>query len=462
MTGSGELRALFSEVGGAGWCSHPVRLSGTRLDRETGELALGSVTIACKDRRSAVCPACSALYKADAWQLVAAGLRGGKGVPAEVAGHPLLFATLTAPSFGPVHARMRGNDTVLCHPRRRPEVCTHGVTLACLQRHGVDDLVLGEPLCPECFDYRGAVLWNAHVSRLWGRTTVAMVRALAKDQGCSEKGLRQVARLSFVKVAEFQLRGLVHVHAVVRADGKSGPDEPAPSWLDTEVMARALTAAVKSTTVARIDGHVGARWGRQLDIKRLDGRAPGMEGRVPREGRAPGTEGAGRVAADGNAGSVEAIAAYVAKYATKTSDGAGQLARPLCSISDLDRLDLRPHLAELVRTAWRLGSVPGLSDLRLRAHAHTFGYSGHFTTKSRRYSTTFGALRQARADHHGGDESEAFEVDGRWHYVGRGYDHPDGERLAAVLFEATRRAPGSFPGPSQSGSPAIPQPADQG
>jgi hypothetical protein len=238
---------------------------------------------------------------------------------------------------------------------------------------------------------------------------------------------------------------------VVRADGKKGPDESAPSWLDTEAMARALTAAVESTTVPHIDGKGGVGWGKQLDIKRLDGRAAGVEV------MAHGTEGAGRVAVDRSAGSVEAIAAYVAKYATKTSDGAGQLARPLRSMSELDRLDLRPHLAELVRTAWRLGAVTGYSDLRLRAHAHTFGYPGHFTTKSRRYSTTFGSLRQARADHHGEEDGEALDVDGRWHYVGRGYDHPDGERLAGVLFQATRRVPGPVPGTSQSSSPAFPR-----
>jgi hypothetical protein len=38
-------------------------------------------------------------------------------------------------------------------------------------------------------------------------------------------------------------------------------------------------------------------------------------------------------------------------------------------------------------------------DRRLAACAHTFGYRGHCLTKSRRYSTTFGDLRQGRADH---------------------------------------------------------------
>ena len=38
-------------------------------------------------------------------------------------------------------------------------------------------------------------------------------------------------------------------------------------------------------------------------------------------------------------------------------------------------------------------------DRRLAACAHAFGYRGHCLTKSRRWSTTFTALRQAREDH---------------------------------------------------------------
>ena len=41
----------------------------------------------------------------DTYQLIRAGLAGGKGVPDSVAVHPCVFATFTAPSFGPVHTR---------------------------------------------------------------------------------------------------------------------------------------------------------------------------------------------------------------------------------------------------------------------------------------------------------------------------------------------------------------------
>ena len=35
-----------------------------------------------------------------------------------------------------------------------------------------------KPLCPDCYDYEGAVLFNAGVSELWRRTTIYALRAL--------------------------------------------------------------------------------------------------------------------------------------------------------------------------------------------------------------------------------------------------------------------------------------------
>ena len=52
-------------------------------------------------------------------------------------------------------------------------------------------------------------------------------------------------------------------------------------------------------------------------------------------------------------------------------------------------------MAELVRAAWELGGRPELEGLRLRAWAHMLGFGGHWSTKSRRYSTTLRALRRA-------------------------------------------------------------------
>jgi hypothetical protein len=64
---------------------------------------------ACGTRRESRCPSCAATYRADAYQLLAARLKGGKGVPEGVAWHPRLFVTLTAPpSGGSTAARRRG------------------------------------------------------------------------------------------------------------------------------------------------------------------------------------------------------------------------------------------------------------------------------------------------------------------------------------------------------------------
>jgi len=84
------------------------------IDGATGELLHryttvhepgGVLPIACKTRRASQCPPCAEVYRADTYQLIRAGLSGGKGIPETVAEHPCVFTTLTAPSFGPVHVR---------------------------------------------------------------------------------------------------------------------------------------------------------------------------------------------------------------------------------------------------------------------------------------------------------------------------------------------------------------------
>ena len=154
-----------------GYCRQPVRLRGQvdAIDLATGESRTvystepepdRTLLKCCGNRREAVCPSCAETYRGDAYQLVAAGLRGGKGVPESVSEHPMVFVTLTAPSFGPVHSRrMAGDRAQRCRPRRALDVCPHGVRLSCGEVHDEDDARLGEPLCPDCFDYeqRGVV-----------------------------------------------------------------------------------------------------------------------------------------------------------------------------------------------------------------------------------------------------------------------------------------------------------------
>jgi hypothetical protein len=158
-----------------------------------------------------------------------AGLSGGKGVPAEVAHHPCVFVTLTAPWFGAVHTRrMRDGRVLTRRPRRNGRTCPHGVRLSCNEKHAREDDGLGEPLCPECCDYTGSVLFNAYAPQLWRRFTTTLRRTLARQAGLTAKAFAAQARVSYTKVAEYQRRGVVHFHAIVRLDGPACHRPPRP------------------------------------------------------------------------------------------------------------------------------------------------------------------------------------------------------------------------------------------
>ena len=138
--GSPDLQRWLAHTAGTRGCHHPVRLTGQlhtvehatgRIvdSRHTTDLPDGVIYVPCGDRRASVCPPCAETYRADTYQLIKAGLVGGKGVPTTVAGHPAVFATLTAPSFGPVHTRTvnpRTGKVRPCRIRRDITRCPHG------------------------------------------------------------------------------------------------------------------------------------------------------------------------------------------------------------------------------------------------------------------------------------------------------------------------------------------------
>jgi hypothetical protein len=212
---------------------------------------------------------------------------------------------------------------------------------------------------------RGAVLWNALAPELWRRTTITIQRALGRLVGLQEAELRQLVWVSYAKVAEFQRRGAIRFHAVIRLDAATEcrcPTclAPPPEGFTAAVLEDALRQAVPAVRVPcppLEDGGPGryARWGEQLDLRNI-------------------------TTGDGEAGelSAEQVAGYIAKYATKAtgSFGAG-LDRRLVDADDLDHLDDLPaHVAELVRAAWELGGRSELNGLRLRAWAHMLGSVG--------------------------------------------------------------------------------------
>lgn len=88
-------------------------------------------------------------------------------------------------------------------------------------------------------------------------------------------------------------------------------------------------------TIEGVTGEI--RWDQQIDVRQvsLDSVSPG------------------------------AVAAYIAKYATKSTDAFGRLDHRLYE-TDLVSLGVPPHLKRLVATAWNLGGRPEFEHLKLR------------------------------------------------------------------------------------------------
>jgi hypothetical protein len=436
-------------------CRHPIRLRGSiqAIDLATGELAAvydtanepdGVLYVPCGNRRETVCPACSKVYKRDARQLVRAGLTGGKGIPESIAAHPCVFATLTAPSFGPVHSRrMRGKTVLPCRPRRDASArrCPHGRDISCPVRHADSDRRLGQPMCRDCYDYQSAVLFNVHAGELWRRFTTYLPRCLARLAGVTGRQLRTAVRIRYVKVAEYQARGVVHFHAVIRLDAHGEDYTASPALYTADLLSAAIVQAAAvvrllvgtggSLTLKR-QSQVWLRFGTQTDARP-----------VRREA----------IVATGRPLDAEAVANYIAKYVTKSLDVPGLPDARLRTAVDITGLRCPAHYRTMISTAWQLGARQATGDPRFRLHAHQLGYGGHPLTKSRRYSVTFGYLRSERAEHRRAQRWPDGERDpwGRplddtvvlifktWHYAGTGYaPRTPGAELALVSADMAR------------------------
>jgi hypothetical protein len=440
----------------AAGCVRPIRLAGASLtlEAETGRVLStvdtagmpdGVIYKACGNRRASACPTCAKRYQRDAYQVVRTGLVGGKGVPEHVALHPALFVTLTAPSFGPVHTRKVKRHTCEnrrrcdcraepCHARRDLRLCPHGTRLACFARHEEDDRRLGTPLCPDCYDHDAQVVWNLEAGELWRRTTEHLrkrLRRLAKQRGIHP----QQVKLSLGKAAEMQRRAAIHFHAIVRLDGADPDDNtkilPPPAGIDADDVKELVEQAAQTVQFttgphpARPNGwQVG--WGEQAEVRVI------------------------AVAGLGEITDVQ-VAAYVAKYATKSTEITGHTSPRLnAEIVNLYADPDGTHTERLIDACWTLGGPrwpphgpacpsvcrhrscaaltsppawrPWLSGpvcarkcdhrscaeirvattdpakpwRRLRRWAHMLGFGGHFLTKSRTYSVTFTVLRHQR------------------------------------------------------------------
>jgi len=176
--------------------------------------------VRCGSRVASTCPSCAELYRGDWAAIARSGVFDGP-----VQDFRFYLLTLTAPSFGAVHRvpRSAGQSVPVC---------------GCGVRHTVADAgQRGVPLDPDSYDYEGQVEWNRDSGVLRDRT-----RRRMRDRWDS---------LEYFVVREWQERGILHVHAILRIARGEAPD------------AAALGEAARTATAASKISGVVVAWGEQ-------------------------------------------------------------------------------------------------------------------------------------------------------------------------------------------------------
>jgi hypothetical protein len=316
--------------------------------------------------------------------------------------------------------------------------------------HEERDPALGQPLCPDCYDYESHIVWQWWAPELWRRFTITLRRTLARMLGISVHRLAKIATVQFAKVAEYQLRGLIHFHALARLDGPKtdGGFAPAPDLIGaarlSELIAEAA-ASVRFTAPPMFDG----------DRSRVLAFGAQVDSRPVRTAR--------RTDDPEQALSAEQVAGYLAKYSTKSATdtaatGNAHLRRIRATARDLADA-AHVHAAEVTG-----GDVDAMAEAPyalLGKWVHMLGFRGHFASKSRRYSVTLGGLRRARrraqsliaeataegrpldlasmeADLMADDAEETTLVLGQWEFLGTGWA-TEGETVLATAAAARAR-----------------------
>lgn len=198
-------------------CEHPFRTK-------------SGVLVRCQSRLRSRCASCSELYRGDWAAIARSGVFDGP-----IERYRFYLLTLTAPSFGRVHRIPKGERSAVGR-------------CGCGDLHTAADADLrGVPLDPSTYDYPGLVAWNRDSGLLWDRT-----RRRLRDRWES---------VEFFIVREWQDRGALHVHALVRI---ARPEAPAPGVLSE--------AARTATAFSKVDGAL-VGWGEQGDCQvfRADG-----------------------------------------------------------------------------------------------------------------------------------------------------------------------------------------------
>ncbi len=231
-------------------------------------------------------------------------------------------------------------------------------------------------------------------------------------------------RVSFVKVVELQARAIPHIHALIRLDPPGdwpttasgdrishGPAAPRgggePRHITDQQLgwSSPITAAELAALIQHAAGRVSidapaddddypnqggmrtVRFGTQIDTQAL----------IPEtDTTATDSVATGAATAGSSRLSPRWVAAYLAKYVTKSLHDFGISARRL-SAEAIGELAVSDHVRAILDTIAGLAEHGSAAVAGIGRWLHTLGYRGHIITKSRHYSTTMSALRTARA-----------------------------------------------------------------
>jgi hypothetical protein len=189
--------------------------------------------------------------------------------------------------------------------------------------------------------------------------------------------------------AGFAGRAVVHYHTLIRLDSThdnaSTNAESTPDVSPIELAALVHQAANQVRLPVTVDTAAGTAAAPSLQA----------EVRMLRFGAQIDTQPLIAAADNAKPGLARGVAAYLAKYTTKSLAEFGIAARRI-SPAAIGELHIPAHTRVILSTLAKLATLPG--NAAMLGWVHTLGYRGHITTKSRRYSVTMTALRAAR--HH--------------------------------------------------------------
>ena len=267
--------------------------------------------VRCQSCVRSQCASCAELYRGDWAAIARSGVFDGP-----VQNYRFYLLTLTAPSFGRVHRvpKMEGAKVQRC---------------GCDARHTLADGDLrGVPLDVASYDYAGLVAWNRDSGLLWDRT-----RRRLRDYWPS---------VEFFVVREWQDRGALHLHTLVRI---ARSEAPRPGLLGE--------SARTATAFSKVDGAL-VSWGEQGDCQAFRADCDGAK----------------------TIWYLSKALNYVLKDAVRASGGGSRS---------------WGHLARLSTAARVMRCSPGCAPRDCPSHTHTrYGARGHVVSASRRTKSRTG------------------------------------------------------------------------